>query len=142
MKKLLYLCLMTCSSIVLADETPPMELKHKSSFNVEANERNPFWPIGWKPAPKIAKTGADHAGPAIPPSSFVVSSITLDPKAHYAIINGRTMGEGQQFGLQLELIYQITVKAINDGNVVLLRHDQEIIVPLRRNNLFEGRFSG
>jgi len=133
MKKLLYLCLMTCSSIVLADETPPVELKHKSSFNVEANERNPFWPIGWKPAPKIAKTGAEHAGPAIPASSFVVSSITLDPKAHYAIINGRTMSEGQQFGLQLGTqIYQITVKTINDGHVVLLRHDQEIIVPLRR----------
>jgi hypothetical protein len=133
MKKLLYLCLMTCSSIVLADETARIELKHKSSFNVEANERNPFWPIGWKPAPKIAKTGAEHAGPAIPPSSFVVSSITLDPKAHYAIINGRTMGEGQQFGLQLGTrIYQITVKAINDGHVVLLSRDQEITVALRR----------
>ncbi len=130
MKKLLCLCLMTCSSILLADETAPIELKHKSSFYVEANERNPFWPIGWKPAPKIAKAGA---GPAIPSSSFVVSSITLDPKAHYAIINGRTMSEGQQFGLQLgNQIHQITVKAINDGHVVLLRNDQEIVVPLRR----------
>ena len=133
MKKLLYLCLMTCSSIVLADETTTIELKHKSSFNVEAGERNPFWPIGWKPAPKIAKSGAEHAGPAIPPSSFVVTSITLDPKAHYAIINGRTMSEGQQFGLQLgSQIHQITVKAINDGHVILLRGDQEIVVPLRR----------
>jgi hypothetical protein len=132
MKKLLYLCLMTCGSIVLADETTTIELKHKSSFNVEANERNPFWPIGWKPAPKIVKTGAEH-GPAIPASSFVVSSIMLDPKAHYAIINGRTMSEGQQFGLQLgSQVHQITVKAINDGHVVLLRGDQEIIVPLRR----------
>jgi hypothetical protein len=131
MKKLLYLCLTTCGSIVLADETTTIELKHKSSFNVEAGERNPFWPIGWKPAPKLAKT--DQAGPAIPSSSFVVTSITLDPKAHYAIINGRTMSEGQQFGLQLgSQVHQITVKAINDGHVVLLRHDQEIIVPLRR----------
>ncbi len=131
MKKLLYLCLMTCGSIVLADETTTIELKHKSSFNVEAGERNPFWPIGWKPAPKTANT--EHTGPAIPPSSFVVSSIMLDPKAHYAIINGRTMSEGQQFGLQLGTqIHQITVKAINDGHVVLLQHDQEIIVPLRR----------
>ena len=130
MKKLLYLCLMTCGSIVLADETTTIELKHKSSFKFEADERNPFWPIGWKPAPKLAK---NDAGPAIPSSSFVVSSITLDPKAHYAIINGRTMSEGQQFGLQLGTqIYQITVKTINDGHVVLLRHDQEIIVPLRR----------
>jgi hypothetical protein len=133
MKKLLYLCLMACSSIVLADETTTIELKHKSSFNVEAGERNPFWPIGWKPAPKVATTGAEHTGPAIPPSSFVVSSIVLDPKAHYAIINGRTMSEGQQFGLQLgSQVHQITVKEINDGHVVLLQHDQEIIVPLRR----------
>ena len=133
MKKLLYLCLMTSSSILLADEITPIELKHKSSFNFEANECNPFWPIGWKPAPKIVKTGVEHTGPTIPPSSFIVSSIMLDPKAHYAIINGRTMGEGQQFGLQLGTqIHQITVKAINDGHVVLLRGDQEIIVPLRR----------
>ena len=133
MKKLLYLCLMTCGSVVLADETTTIELKHKSSFSVEASERNPFWPIGWKPAPKIAKSGTEHEGPAIPPSSFVVTSITLDPKAHYAIINGRTMSEGQQFGLQLgSQVHQITVKAINDGHVVLLRRDQEIIVPLRR----------
>src|SRR5207249_10837567 len=119
MKKLLYLCLMTCSSILLADETPSMELKHKSSFNVEANERNPFWPIGWKPAPRIAKTGPDHAGPAIPPSSFVVSSITSVPKAHSAIINGRTMSVGEQSGLQLGTqIYQLTVKAIKDGQFV------------------------
>ena len=131
MKKLFYLCLITCGSIALADQPPTIELKNKSSFNIEANERNPFWPIGWKPAPKIVKT--EHTGPAIPPSSFVVSSIMLDPKAHYAIINGRTMGEGQQFGLQLgSQIHQITVKAINDGHVVLLRGEQEIIVPLRR----------
>src|SRR5205085_7648590 len=111
MKKLLYFGFVLFAAVALADETPPIELKHKSSFNFEAGERNPFWPIGWKPAPKIAKSGPEHAGPAIPPSSFIVTSITLDPKAHYAIINGRTMGEGQQFGLQLGTqIYQITVK--------------------------------
>ncbi len=133
MKKIFYSCFLILSSIALADETPPIELKHKSSFNVEATERSPFWPIGWKPAPKIAKTGVEHAGPDVPASSFIVSSITLDPKAHYAIINGRTMVEGQQFGLQLgSQVYQITVKAIEDGRVVLLRRDQEIVVPLRR----------
>lgn len=133
MKNLLYACFLIFSSIALADETPTIELKHKSSFNIEPSERNPFWPVGWKPAPKIAKTGVEHAGPDIPASTFVVSSITLDPKAHYAIINGRTMVEGQQFGLQLgSQVYQITVKAIEDGRVVLLRRDQEIVVPLRR----------
>jgi hypothetical protein len=131
MKRLLYLSFVLCTGVALADETPPIELKHKSSFNFESGERNPFWPIGWKPAPKMAKN--EHAGPAIPTSAFVVSSIVLDPKGRYTIINGRIMGEGQQFGLQIgSTVHQITVKAIEDGHVVLVRGEQEIVVALRR----------
>lgn len=131
MKKLLYLGFIFCAGVALADETPPIELKHKSSFNFESADRNPFWPIGWKPAPKMAKN--EHAGPAIPASAFVVSSIVLDPRGRYTIINGRIMGEGQQFGLQIgSTVHQITVKAIEDGHVVLVRGEQEIVVALRR----------
>ena len=131
MNKLLYLGFVICTGVALADETPPIELKHKSFFNMRADERNPFWPIGWKPAPKMAKN--EHAGPAIPSSAFVVSSIVLDPKGRYTIINGRIMGEGQQFGLQIgSTVHQITVKSIEDGHVVLVRGEQEIIVALRR----------
>jgi hypothetical protein len=131
MKKLFYLGFIICTGIALADETPPIELKHKSSFHIEAGERNPFWPIGWKPAPKLAKN--EHAGPAIPSSAFVVSTIVLDPKGRYTIINGRIMGEGQQFGLQIgSTVHQITVKSIEDGHVVLVRGEQEIVVALRR----------
>lgn len=131
MKKLLYLVFLVSTGIAVADETPPIELKHKSSFKFEAGERNPFWPVGWKPAPKLAKN--EHAGPAIPASAFVVSTIVLDPKARYAIINGRVMGEGQQFGLQIgSTVHQITVKSVEDGHVVLVRGEQEIVVALRR----------
>jgi hypothetical protein len=131
MKKLLCLGFIFCAGVALADETPPIELKHKSSFSFESADRNPFWPIGWKPAPKMAKN--EHAGPAIPASAFVVSSIVLDPKGRYTIINGRIMGEGQQFGLQIgSTVHQITVKAIEDGHVVLVRGEQEIVVALRR----------
>jgi hypothetical protein len=131
MKKLFYVAFILSAGMALADETPSIELKHKSSFSFEAGERNPFWPIGWKPAPKLAKN--EHAGPAIPPSAFVVSTIVLDPKARYAIINGRVMGEGQQFGLQIGgTVHQITVKAVEDGHVVLVRGEQEIVVALRR----------
>jgi hypothetical protein len=43
------------------------------------------------------------------------------------------MSEGQQFGLQLGTqIYQVTVKRIEDGQVILGRRDEEIVVPLRR----------
>ena len=48
-------------------------------------------------------------------------------------VNGKIMGEGQQFGLQIgSQTYQITVKSIGDGQVILSRRDSEIAVPLRR----------
>ena len=63
----------------------------------------------------------------------VVSSITVDQRGRFAIINGKIMQAGQQFGLQVgNQTYQITVKAIEDGQVILGRRDEEIIVPLRR----------
>lgn len=118
---------------VAAKETPgAIELKTKSSFTMDASGRNPFWPIGWKPVARVQNT-TEHTGPDILPTAFVVSSITLDHGARFAIINGKPMEEGQQFGLQLgNQTYQLTVKSIEDGRVILARRDQEIIVPLRR----------
>jgi hypothetical protein len=117
-----------------AEDAPiTIELKNKSSFNMDASGRNPFWPIGWKPVARVTNNTNEHTGPDILPSAFVVTSITLDHGAHYAIINGKPMQEGQVFGLQLgNQTYQLTVKAIEDGRVILARRDQEIIVPLRR----------
>lgn len=115
-----------------AEDTPAIELKNKSSFTMDGSGRNPFWPIGWKPAAR-AQTTTEHTGPEIQPAAFVVSSITLDQGARFAIINGKAMQEGQVFGLQLgNQTYQLTVKAIEDGRVILLRRDEQIIVPLRR----------
>ena len=114
-----------------AEQARAIELKNKSAFTMEASGRNPFWPIGWKPVAK-ANT-SDHSGPEIQPSAFVVSSITLDHGTRFAIINGKTMQVGQQFGLQFGTqTYQLTVKAIEDGRVIVARRDEEIIVPLRR----------
>ena len=115
------------------DAASGIDLKHKSSFTMEASGRNPFWPSGWKPVAKAQTTSGEHVGPEIQPSSFLVSSITLDTGAHFAIINGKAMQEGQTFGLQLGTqTYQLTVKRIEDGRVILARRDEEIIVPLRR----------
>lgn len=113
------------------EAAPAIELKNKSTFAMDASGRNPFWPIGWKPVVRSQTT--EHSGPDILPSAFVVTSITLDQGARYAIINGKVMEEGQQFGLQLgNQTYQLTVKSIQDGQVILARRDQEIVVPLRR----------
>lgn len=110
---------------------PKIELKNKSVFAVEGSGRNPFWPIGWKPMAKITNT--QHVAGEVQSSSFVVSSIAFDNGGRFAIINGKIMQAGQQFGLQVgSQTYQITVKSIEDGRVILGRRDEEIIVPLRR----------
>ena len=114
-------------------EPVKIETKNKSSFAMDNEARNPFWPIGWKPTAKLSAGGADQGGAEIPVSAFVVTTITLDKGAHFAIINGKSMQEGQQFGLQLGTqMYQILLKRIEDGRVILSRHDQEIVVLLRR----------
>lgn len=114
------------------DASAAIALKNKSSFTMDGSGRNPFWPIGWKPV-TYHQTTTEHTGPDILPSAFVVSSITLDQGARFAIINGKAMQEGQQFGLQMgNQTYQLTVKSIEDGRVILSRRDQEIVVPLRR----------
>jgi hypothetical protein len=114
-----------------AEEASPIVVKNKSSFKIDAGTRSPFWPISWKPTGKVASGGTDQG--EVPAGAFVVSTITLDGAARFAIINGKSMGEGQQFGLQVGTqIYQVTVKRIEDGRVILGRRDEEIVVPLRR----------
>jgi hypothetical protein len=124
------------ATIEKKDATPTIapsliDEKNKSTFAMPESERNPFWPIGWKPV--VSKTGPEVAGPAISPSFFLVSSIALSQGEHFAIINGKVMKEGEQFGLQMGgQTYQITVKSIEDGRVILQRHNEEIVVTLRR----------
>jgi hypothetical protein len=142
MKTILVLLSLTIISLstLRAEDTPEtpeapvtIELKNKSTFTMDGSGRNPFWPIGWKPVVRPQATTTEHTGPEILPTAFVVTSITLDQGARFAIINGKVIQEGQQFGLQLgNQTYQLTVKAIEDGRVILARRDQEIIVPLRR----------
>ena len=129
MKKIALLLVVMLAAAVrsYANEAPHLETK------MEGNTRNPFWPIGWKPTAKLSESGTDHAGPEIPVTAFVLSSITLEQAGRFAIINGKIMQEGQQFGLQVgNQTYQITLKAIEDGRVILARRDQEIVVLLRR----------
>lgn len=126
----------TPSSTEATATAPAIELKNKSAFAMQETGRNPFWPIGWKPASKqtAATATSEPAGPEVAPSAFAVTSIVMDPRARFAIINGKVMNEGQVFGLQMgSATYQITVKAIQDGQVILVRgRDQEIVAPLRR----------
>jgi hypothetical protein len=130
MKKLLLAFCLASLSLDTAhakDSVATIELKHKSSFDA-VDARDPFWPIGWKkPGPKIA------GGPALAPEAFSLTSVTVGSGTHFAILNGKIMEEGQQFGLQIgHQIYQVTLRAIEDGRVIVAHGDSEIVVPLRR----------
>jgi hypothetical protein len=110
-----------------------IELKTRSSFVLEETARSPFWPIGWRPTPVRNTNSGEHGASEVQSGAFTVTSITVDSTGRYAIVNGKVMNEGQVFGLQIgNQTYQITVKAIQDGQVILQRRDQEIAVPLRR----------
>jgi hypothetical protein len=130
---LLFLPLVLVLTGLQGGESPELEIKNKSSFQMENNGRNPFWPIGFKPAAQLSNRSANHAGPDVPLTAFLLTSITLDQGARFAIVNGKSMQEGQQFSLQSGAQnYQIKLKSIEDGRVILACRDQEIIVPLRR----------
>jgi len=128
MRTLAYILLSIFVGLSAFAEEAALQAKRKSSFELKC-DRNPFWPIGWKPVGKYGE------GPTfeIPESAFVVTSITIEKTGRFAIINGKIMEEGQQFGLQMGTsTYQLTVKSIQDGRVILALRDQEITVSLRR----------
>jgi hypothetical protein len=114
-----------------AGETQRLELKNESSFSMQSNTRNPFWPIGWKPVVKDPQPNETDA--EIPATAFLVSSIAMQSGGRFAIINGKIMQEGQEFGLKLgNQIYRVTLAMIQDGRVILSQRGQQIVVPLTR----------
>lgn len=128
---LLFIALAAASGALPAAEPAPLEIKSKSSFKMEG--RNPFWPIGWKPSGATSSAADGNSGSDIPANSFMLTSVTIEKGGRFAIINGKIIEEGQQFGLQIGTsTYQLTLKKIEDGRVILARRDQEIVVPLRR----------
>jgi hypothetical protein len=137
MKKLLLaLCLTSLSAALGAEATAPAKtaavtLKQESVFKC-SNERNPFWPIGWVKPTAHGETAA-VAQPAITPSAFTLTSVTMGAGGRFAILNGKVVEEGQKIGLQVgSQVYQATVRAIEDGQVILTSQGGEILVPLRR----------
>jgi hypothetical protein len=121
------------SAVARADDHPPIEIKNKSSFEMESAGRNPFWPISYKPAARANVNATARSGFDVPLSGFLLTSITLEQGTRFAIINGKTMQEGQQFALRAGTqTYQLRVKSIQDGQVILDCPDGEIVVPLRR----------
>lgn len=149
------------SAALAADETPEVKtagyhLKNQSAFQVAPGTRAPFWPIGWAPSGKATtdNTPAEPAS-AITADQFSVTSILLGSKS-FAVINGRTYGEGEFIraarpvkaapgtaapaASTVSASLRIRVNRIIDGQVILQAAGQSAIaVPLRRPQLSERK---
>ncbi len=132
---LIALCLTSLLITARAEEGKApavITLKHKSGFDA-TDVRNPFWPIGWK-KPVAAKSSDAEAAPALTPDAFTLTSLATGSGSRFAILNGKVMQEGQVFGLQFgSQVYQVTVKAIQDGQVILSYEGGDVVVLLRRH---------
>ena len=139
--RLLALTLATAAPTVLAAETekfPPLELKNRSSFNVKAGTRVPFWPIGWskeKAVVAVPLTPVQAKAFQIQPNHFTITSILLSHPP-LATINGRAFGEGEFLPVQVGgQPVRVVVKAIRDGGVWLDQSGHQIFVPMKRQQL-------
>jgi hypothetical protein len=112
-------------------QTPVYTPKNKSVFTANVDQHNPFWPIGWV---KTAEETSDTAASVTPKADdFMVTTILLnDPPM--AVINGKDMAEGEIAALPVEG-QDVTVQllAVQDGRIILRWQNQNIIVPLHRD---------
>ena len=112
--------------------------KTKSVFSSAAAQHNPFWPIGWvKTADE--SDAAESVAAVIPHTDdFLVSTIMLnDPPM--AVINGKDMAEGQIAALPINgqnVVVQLM--AVQDGRVVLRWENQNIVVPIHRDEILNA----
>lgn len=147
MKKIAFIILCLTSSAALAVRPRPSvpapaaapapspaaaAIELPKSVYEATNARNPFWPIGWsKPDP--TNTQAVAAAPILTPAAFALSSVIGGAGDRFAILNGKAVQEGQQFGLAVNgQVLMVTVQAIEDGQVILAYKGGQVVVPLRR----------
>lgn len=104
--------------------------KNRSVFTASANDHNPFWPIGWV---KMENTTVDSGAPVIPRAEdFSVTTILLN-EPPLAVINGKDMAEGEIATLNVNgQPVMVQLMAVQDGRVILRWQNQNLIVPLHR----------
>jgi len=115
---------------------------HKSVFLAAADAHNPFWPIGW--VKTETNTADQNAPPPMMPHAedFTVTTILLnDPPM--AVINGKEMAEGEIQAFPINGA-QVTVQlmAVKDGRVIIRWQNQNITVPIHRDEDLNGIYNG
>jgi hypothetical protein len=109
--------------------------KRKSVFTASAEQHNPFWPIGWV---KIEE-GADSSAPVVPHAeNFSVTTILLN-EPPMAVINGKDMAEGEVAEMPIDgQNVAVQLMAVQDGRVILRWQNQNIVVPIHREEQLSG----
>jgi hypothetical protein len=112
--------------------------KTKSVFTSTADQHNPFWPIGWV---KTVNDSVDtSSAPVVPHTDdFLVTTILLnDPPM--AVINGKDMAEGEVATLQTAAgSVVVQLMAVQDGSVTLRWENQNLVVPIHRDDPLLGQ---
>jgi len=113
----------------------PIAQPRQSVFAGTQVDHNPFWPIGWVKM----DSGSSDANVAIPHASdFTVTSILLN-EPPLAVINGKEMAEGEIAALPVNgqsVVVQLL--AVQDGRVILRWQNQDLVVPLHRDEEFSA----
>jgi hypothetical protein len=112
--------------------TTMASLRTKSVFSASVNDHNPFWPIGWV---KTESLPSDTAAAVIVPHAedFTVSSILLN-EPPMAVINGKEMAEGEIAAVTVNgQPVMVQLIAVQDGRVILRWQNQNLVIPLHRN---------
>jgi hypothetical protein len=130
-----------------ANPQPPIQLKRTSHFQLPDGARNPFWPIGWKPAIEVIEPAKTTDEPVVPrrviptltPEMFTVSSVSLNP-LRIAVINGRVYAEGDAIrigggGSEIRAV----VTKVDDGQVTIANDSSRVVIQLRGLNKPGGR---
>jgi len=122
-----------------AQTTEDLHVARRSSFESPADARDPLTPIGWQKQGVVAVGGpvVRTVESYIVPTSFVVSSISLD-RIPLAVINGKAYGEGDTMpfiagGEKIAL----QIYAIRDGAVTLRFKAYQVICPIRSAQLLK-----
>ncbi len=106
-----------------------IKLQNRSTFNPDlASKRSPFLPMGYK---KAVVEGPKEVVLNVTAEMFTVSAILLGSPP-LSIINGRDRGIGDRIGLNPAGTEFVTVKRIEDGQVILLYKGRDIVVPSGR----------
>jgi hypothetical protein len=123
------------AKVPTAEEDGPYELKRRSSVSMRDDVRSPFWPVGWTKADRTVPGKVEKPVFELRAEYFRLTSI-LTGKRSLAMINGKSFEEGERMVVVApEGRFNVLVRRVGDGRVVLGLDKQEVIVPLQRQEV-------